>query len=227
MKNLAIILGRKNSKRLKGKNLLKIGGKTLVERAIDNAIKSKKFSKIIISSDDEKILNLKKKYNFIDFVKRKKNLSGSKVKVIQVVLNILKLNKDFQTATILLPTCPLRRHTDIISAFKIFEKNYLNTISVSKYEFPPEFSIFKSGNLYTPGNSSPLLKNKTRSQEFKKFLKPNGAIYIATVKRLLKYKNFYNKKINVFVMPRERSIDIDNEIDYELAKILFKKYDKK
>ena len=42
MKNLAIILGRKNSKRLKGKNLLKIGGKTLVERAIDNAIKSKK-----------------------------------------------------------------------------------------------------------------------------------------------------------------------------------------
>ena len=76
-------------------------------------------------------------------------------------------------------------------------------------------------------NSSPLLKNETRSQEFKKFLKPNGAIYIATVERLLKYKNFYNNKINVFKMPRERSIDIDNEIDYELAKILFKKYDKK
>ena len=60
MKNLAIILGRKNSKRLKGKNLLKIGGKTLVERAIENAIRSKKFSKIIVSSDNEKILNLKK-----------------------------------------------------------------------------------------------------------------------------------------------------------------------
>ena len=60
MKNLAIILGRKKSKRLKRKNLLKIGGKTLVERAIENAIKSKKFSKIIVSSDDEKILSLKK-----------------------------------------------------------------------------------------------------------------------------------------------------------------------
>ena len=61
MKNLAIILARKNSKRLKGKNLLKIAGKTLVERAIENAMRSKKFSKIIVSSDNEKILNLKKK----------------------------------------------------------------------------------------------------------------------------------------------------------------------
>ena len=73
MKNLAIILGRKNSKRLKGKNLLKIGGKTLVERAIENAIKSKKFSKIIVSSDDEKILSLKKKFIWI----KSQSYSGS------------------------------------------------------------------------------------------------------------------------------------------------------
>ena len=48
-----------------------------------------------------------------------------------------------------------------------------------------------------------MLKNKTRSQEFKKFLKPNGAIYIATVKRLLKYKEFYNKKINVMSLKED------------------------
>ena len=54
-----------------------------MERAIENAIKSKKFSKIIVSSDDEKILSLKKKYNLIDFVKRKKIYLDQKLKLFK------------------------------------------------------------------------------------------------------------------------------------------------
>ena len=61
MKNLGIILARKNSQRLKNKNILKIKNLKLIEFTIIAAIKSKKFKKIIVSSDDEKILNLKKK----------------------------------------------------------------------------------------------------------------------------------------------------------------------
>ena len=61
MKNLGIIIARKNSKRLKNKNILKISKIKLIEFTIIAAIKSKKFHQIVVSSDDEKILNLKKK----------------------------------------------------------------------------------------------------------------------------------------------------------------------
>ena len=63
MKNLGSILARKNSQRLKNKNILKIKKLKLIEFTIIAAIKSKKFKKIIVSSDDEKILNLKKNIN--------------------------------------------------------------------------------------------------------------------------------------------------------------------
>ena len=67
MKNLGIILARKNSQRLKNKNILKIKKLKLIEFTIIAAIKSKKFKKIIVSSDDEKILNLKKNINQLNF----------------------------------------------------------------------------------------------------------------------------------------------------------------
>ena len=63
MKNLGIILARKNSKRLKNKNILTINNLKLIEFTIIAAIKSKKFKNIVVSSDDKKILSLKKNIN--------------------------------------------------------------------------------------------------------------------------------------------------------------------
>ena len=63
MKNLGVIIARKNSRRLKNKNILQISKIKLIEFTIIAAIKSKKFHQIVVSSDDERILNLKKKYN--------------------------------------------------------------------------------------------------------------------------------------------------------------------
>ena len=227
MKNIGIIIARKNSERLKGKNNLKLGGKSLVQRSIESSINSKIFDKVIVSSDDKKILSLKKKYPKIIFLKRKKKLATNKSKAVSVVLDIIKNFRSFQSATLLLPTCPFRDYKDIRAAFKIFKKNLLNTVSVTNYEFPPEFALKKNGNFFSPLKKSPLLKNKTRSQEFNHCLRPNGAIYIFLIKKLLKNKNFYSNKMNVYKMKREKSIDVDTILDFELAKIIFKKNAKK
>lgn len=223
MKNLAIICARKNSQRLKNKNLLKIGDQSLIEMAINSAIKSKQFTDIIISSDDEKILKLNKKYTKLIFEERKKKLSGSKVRVVEVVLDILNRRNEYDNAALLLPTCPFRVAKDINNAFSIFFKNKLNTVSVTNYEFPPELSIFKIKNFYSPGKKSPLLRHQTRSQDHNSYLKPNGAIFISPVKRLLKTKNFYNIRMNIYRMPRERSIDIDTRLDFKIAKFLYER----
>ncbi len=227
MKNLAIILARKNSKRLKGKNNLSLGGKSLIKRAIESSKKSKIYNKIIVSSDDPKILKLSKNFPDINFIKRKNSLAKDKIKVISVVLDIIKDYKLYSSVSLLLPTCPFRTSQDIQKAFKIFKKNYKNTLSVTDYDFPPEFALKKNGSFYSPIKDSPLLKNKTRSQEFISSLRPNGAIYISLVSNLLKNKNFYVREMNVYKMSKTKSIDIDTKLDFDLAKLIYKKYEKK
>ena len=226
MRNIAIIIARKDSKRLRGKNKLKINGVSLIIRAINSVIKSKIFDIIILSTDDPKILKLKNKFKEIKFIKRKKSLAKDNTKAISVVLDIIKNYKSYLSVSLFLPTCPFRDSTDIKKAFKIFKKNYKTTISVTNYEFPPEFAIIRNGKNFSPIPNSPLLKNKTRSQDFNNYMRPNGAIYISLIKNLLKKKNFYSKKMNVYKMSRIKSIDIDTNIDYELAKIISKNYEK-
>ena len=85
---LAIIPARLGSKGIKNKNLKKIGSLSLIEIAIKNAEKSKYLDKIVVTSDDPKILKLKIKYKKVIFIKRKKSLSGDKSKMIDVVLDV-------------------------------------------------------------------------------------------------------------------------------------------
>ena len=63
----------------------------------------------------------------------------------------------------------------------------------------------------------------TCSQFFEKCFRPNGGIYISNIKKLKKIKSFFKGKIKLYKMPIQRSIDIDNRIDYELAKLIYNK----
>ena len=91
---LGIVLARGNSKNLRKKNFLKIKGKSLVEIAIDNALKSKKLSRVIFSSNDQSLINIAKKKIKVQF-KRPKNLAkdtSSTYNVIKHSINWLKHN---------------------------------------------------------------------------------------------------------------------------------------
>ena len=70
MKVICIIPARERSSRLRNKNILKIKGKSLVQIALDKSLKIREFEKIIVSTDSRKILNLKKKYKDVIFLKR-------------------------------------------------------------------------------------------------------------------------------------------------------------
>lgn len=226
MKNLGIILARKNSKRLKNKNILKINKLKLIEFTIIAAIKSKKFKNIVVSSDDKKILSLKKKYKLVEFLNRSKYLSGGNIKAIEVVKNITNLGsyKNFDNVALMLPTCPFRDFKDIRNSFRIFKKTD-TVISVCKFNFPPELALTESKNKYAKYfiKKSPYLIGKTNSQNFKNTFRPNGGIYISNLKKFKKNKSFFKGKIKLYKMPISRSIDIDHKIDYEFAKVIYNK----
>ena len=126
---LCFIPARSGSSRIKNKNLKKINNKTLVEITIDQAIKSKIFHRknIILSSDDNKILNLGKKFN-ICISKRSKKNSQTNSKIESAILETLNKNKfkDYTGIVLLQPTSPLRKISTIRKFVKFCKKNKLN-----------------------------------------------------------------------------------------------------
>ena len=97
MKILCTICARSGSKNLPKKNFKKLKGKPLICYTIEQAIKSKLYHKIVLSSDDPKIFNIGKKYNIDVWFLRPKNLSGDKIAKISVIRHSLnKAEKSMQ-----------------------------------------------------------------------------------------------------------------------------------
>ncbi len=217
-KILAIIPARKNSKRIKNKNLLVLNKKTLVEIAILESLKSKYIDKIILCSDSYKINKIASKYNCVPLIKRPRYLSNDNSKSIDLVKYYANEYSTFDYILLLQPTSPFRKFSQIDEAIKIvINKKLKSLVSIGKINFPKSW-INKSEdfNRYTHLNN---FKDKNQ------YYKPNGAIYILE-NLLIKNKNtkgFYFKHTYFYEMNKISSIDIDEDIDYLLSKQLEKK----
>ena len=138
---LAIIPARKDSKRIKNKNLVKINKKELIKFTIEAAKKTKKINKVIITSDDKKILKIAKKLK-ADVVKRPKKLSGdssaTELAIFQALNYFYKDNLNLVKNIILLqPTSPLRNAKNITECINLFERKKYDSIfsAFKKKEF--------------------------------------------------------------------------------------------
>ena len=229
MKSLGIIIARKNSKRLKNKNILRLGKLKLYEYPLIAAIKSEKFNKIIVSTDDKKIISNYKKYikfKNVFFEKRPSKFCTDKSKAIDTVnYYVSKNKKKYSKIALMLPTCPFRDYKDINMAFKKLDKKTTSVISVTKYSFPIQFAISLNKDIakYFFKNSD-LVSGKTRSQDKKDFFHPNGGIYLSWINKIKKNKNFFKGRVRCVVMDKKKSIDIDHKEDYQLAKLRLNKF---
>tara|TARA_B110000444_G_scaffold130303_1_gene122553 strand:+ start:429 stop:1136 length:708 start_codon:yes stop_codon:yes gene_type:complete len=227
-KILAIIPARKNSKRVKNKNVVSINNKPLVSYAIESALKSKFIDKIIVSSDDKKIINISKKLGIKVSGLRPANLSRDKSKTIDVIkyeINKLRENNEiFDYVILLQPTSPLRtyRHIDE-SISMLIKKNAKCIVSVCELEHPIEWTNTLHKNLSMSNFLKEGIQGK-RSQDFKKNYRLNGAIFLSEIKDVIKQnKLLLSEKSYAYVMPILDSIDIDNELDINFVKYLIKK----
>jgi CMP-N-acetylneuraminic acid synthetase len=221
-KYLAIIPARAGSKRLPNKNMLELEGKPLVAWSIEAALNSRYIDKVLVTSDDHNILNLSKKYK-VDVVNRPKRLSSDTSTTYDVVEHALSLQEEgFEYVVLLQPTSPLRTEKHIDEAVKLLEiKNADAVISVCEVEHPVQWSMSLSDNK----DMSEFIKkiDTKRSQELEKNYRLNGAIYICNMKKLLENKTFFlESNIFAYVMSREDSVDIDEEIDFKLAELIVK-----
>ena len=140
MNFIAIIPAKKNSFRVKNKNLRLFKGKSLLQHTIDQAKKSKFLDKIFLSSDSVKILNIAKKNNLSITGIRSKKFSGRKTTMHSVIkYELQKIREKFDYLVILQPTSPLRTSKDIDESCKMIKKNRKAHCLVSCTKLPDEF----------------------------------------------------------------------------------------
>ncbi len=224
MKKICIICMRAGSTEVKNKNLKLINGKPLLYYTIDQAIKSKLFERIVVSTDSIKILNLSNKFGASGWFLRPKKYANNKIsKIPSIIHAVKKAEKKYQEKYDIIfdldVTSPLRSIKDIKNAYKKFKKdNASNLITGCSSRKNPYFNMFEYKN-----NQYQLVKNIrnfTSRQSAPKVYEMNASIYIWKRSYLFNKRKLFGKKTSVYFMPQERSIDIDSFFDFKIVKSL-------
>ncbi len=217
---LAIIPARGGSKRLPRKNVLDLVGKPLIAWSIEAGLKSKYIDKVIVSSDDDEILEISQIFN-AETIKRPQALASDMATTFDAIKHTIDNIEQYDYIVLLQATSPLRNEKHIDEAIELLEiKNADGVVSTCEMDHSPLWSNIVDESLSMEGFLKDEVLNK-RSQDLEKYFRLNGAIYICKTEKLLEEKSFFIKE-NIFTykMDRKSSVDIDEEIDFKMAKIM-------
>ena len=227
MNNLAIIPARSGSKGLPHKNIKPLDGIPLCAYSIRAAVESGLFSEIHFSTDSREYADIAREYGASVPFLRDALLAtdtASSWDVIKAVISVYeKQGLFFDTVTLLQPTTPFRTAEDIRAAFDLLEKKQANAI-VSVTD--PEHSPVLTAPLPPDGDMSiyhERFKHLVPRQKLEKCYSLNGAIYLVKIPYLLSCADIYEKACYAYYMPRERSFDIDTQIDFDWCEFVLNK----
>lgn len=220
---LAVITARGGSKGVPGKNIRPLAGKPLIAWTIEAARGSAYIDRLVLSSDDAEIIRVAQAWGCeVPFV-RPAELARDETPGIAPVLHAIAALPGYDYVVLLQPTSPLRTAEDIDGCLKMCLQSGA----------PVCVSVCESGDspywMYTvasDGRMSPLLKSGTeavRRQELPKVYVLNGAVYVAECRWLSENKTFVTPAALAFMMPGERSLDIDEEVDLLCAEAVMQR----
>ena len=224
--NLAIILARSGSKRIKKKNIRKFINKPIIYYSIEAIKKSNIFDKIHISTDSKEIANIVERKNIkIDFL-RPERLSKDNTGSLQVIKWILNQYKRqgliYENIFNVFACSPLIDHSDLLKAFakyKKFKKKFPLYV-VAKHKVPIEWSLVIDKNVLKP--RYPKLINKN-SNKFKERYYETGPFTIFNRNHILEKNKIFKEFYPIYYeLPQYKAVDIDNLDDWKFAEVLFK-----
>ncbi|MGZ3774647.1 MAG: acylneuraminate cytidylyltransferase family protein [Bdellovibrio sp.] len=226
-KILAIIPARGGSKRVPGKNKRLFMGKPLIQWTIESALKSPGVTKVVVTTDDEDILNLASLFPQVDFHRRSLDLAMDKSSSIDVVLDVMNKyeHESYDQLLLLQPTSPLRNETVLQRALELATtKNCCQMVSVRRCkEIPSHIMKVQNGYLhYLLDNDSHM-----RSQDWGELWVLNGAIYLSDWAVFRQTRTFVTDSTVPFEMDDDSSVDIDTEEDWIKAEQIAKSMQRK
>lgn len=225
MSNLAIIPARGGSKRIPRKNIKDFFGKPIIAYSINAAIESGLFDEVMVSTDDEEIAVVAKKYGAkIPFIRSLENANDFAT-LADVLLEVVKAYSEleiyFSNICCILPTAPLITTKRLKQAFSVFStKEFDSVCPVVEFSYPIfrafEFSEKDKLKMIWPEHL------KTRSQDLKPAYHDAGSFYWIRTKALLKEETLLCSNGTMIVLPETEAQDIDTEIDWKLAEMKYK-----
>ncbi len=224
MKTVCIIPARGGSKGVRKKNIKKINGKPLLAYVIENTLKSRIFDHVIVSTEDDQIARIAKKYGAEVPFKRPNILASDTAPMDKVLLHavktLYKLNYTFDIFVWRDATTPFIRSSDIKNTIQLLKKKKAAIVTgVYRQHLNPYFNIVETKSDGTLKLCKPLKKKARSRQEAPPVFQLNG-LYTYDAKKFLKLKKTDLSKTLPYEIPVENGLMIDTEFEFEIAKLL-------
>lgn len=224
-KILGIIIARGQSKRIPRKNLKLLNSKPLISYSIKAALASKIITDVIVSTENLEIARVAKKYGARIPFMRPESLASDNSLVFPViqhaVTEIEKIEGKIDKVVLIQSTSPLVISEDIDGAIqKMVTEKTSSCVSIKQVKDRPEWMFFKKGIKFVPYTTPSSL----RTQDLPELYCLNGAVYVSSRDTIMKRNRLTDwDNMSAYVMPQERSVDIDEIEDFELAEFLMGK----
>jgi CMP-N,N'-diacetyllegionaminic acid synthase len=219
LKTIAIIPARGGSKGIPRKNIKPLCGKPLIAYTIEAALGSKVISKIIVSTEDDKIAEVSNEYG-VDVVRRPEELARDNSPMIDAIMHVINYFEErderFDVVVLLEPTSPLRKEDDLDNAMGLFLRNSDRAdslVSLGEVHLENPYIVKKVEN----GFVRPHIQLRTpyyRRQQLPKVYFPYGVIYLSKVDTLQRYETFYQERTIPYFIERWQNYEIDDIYDF-------------
>lgn len=220
-KVIVTICARGESKSLRDKNIRPLMGMPLICHTIDFVKQIKWVDRIVVSTDSIKIRDLALKSGIETPFLRPKHLASDTAAKVPAILHGIKTaekywSEKYDISIDLAVTSPLRIKADIENCVKLLIRPRTSTV-LSGYLSPhnPYFSMVEVNSHGYIQLSKQGKRTIIRRQDAPEVFVLNGSVYAAWVKKLKKDKTYFTNQTRLYVMPQERSIDIDTKTDFE------------
>lgn len=221
---LGIVPSRSGSKRVPGKNLMEVGGTPLLGHAIQQGSAAEHIDELVVSTDDPEMQNVAREYGGSVPFDRPTELARDETSLDEVAAHAVdwfaERGELFDVVCVIPTTTPFREPSDIDGAIeRLLETDAKSVVAVSDFDAPPFWAVEAEDDRIKPYfDTNPW--EKTQTQGFPTLLHPNGALFGAITSALENEGGFYTDETTYYEMPRQRSLDIDEPYDLELARAL-------
>ena len=229
VKRLCTICARGGSKGVKNKNIRNLCGKPLIAYSIEQAQVSQLFDDIAVSSEDTRILDIARTYGVQHLIQRPPHLATDNAPKLSVIQHCVRETENhvgdvFNTVVDLDATSPLRDIEDIVTAIQILERSDAhNLLTGTLSRKSPYFNMVDTLDNGAVRLIRPMKPPIVRRQDVPKTYDLNASIYVWNRNALLSCNTLIDEHTVLYVMPPERSLDIDSELDFEMIEFMMRK----
>lgn len=218
MKVLGLIPARGGSKGVIRKNIRLLGGKPLLAYTADAAQAAKRLTRIVLSTEDEEIAEVGRKYGLeVPFI-RPPDLAQDATPTLPVVRHALEFfeNENFDAVCLLQPTNPLRRACDIDNCLELLENTgataVLSLLPVPAH-YHPRWVYWRDNEgriVLSTGETEPIARRQDLPPAFHR----DGSVYAIRAETVLRHNSLYGAKVRGYTMDAAFSANIDTEEDW-------------